>query len=488
VRFEVLIVVRWRLRVLLACLLLTTALPGRLLAHDPGQIIQETYVLVQGERIGIEYWSTLGDILASVKLLGADTDGDGNLSPSERDALLARHSAEIASNLDARVDGEAPDLLCTGGKLLAPQLSDLGDDASIILYFEVDRRPLESGEHVLQLTDNNFSRGELGDMAFYVRAGPHTRSLELSSNQRSLHWTFIISDAEAGGIPLGVSRSVMTHDHRDEPVPGQDDTLAGLVRRRELGAGFVLVALLLAAGFGALHALSPGHGKAVVAAYLVGARGRIRDAVFLGCVVTFTHVFSVILLGVVALVLTEYVAPEDIYPWLGFASGCLIFIVGYWLLARRALGGRDHHAHQHPSVVHHAGEGAPGSAAHGYDHEHGPRHVRESGVTFGSLLSLGISGGLVPCPSALVVLLAAIAVHRIAFGLTLIVAFSLGLAAVLILIGVLAVTTSKFLTRSAREGRWVELMPIISAGAIMVVGVVIAVTSLRSGGFLSLSF
>jgi ABC-type nickel/cobalt efflux system permease component RcnA len=283
------------------------------------------------------------------------------------------------------------------------------------------------------------------------------------------------------------------HSHDEEQVSGKDDMLIGLLQQRELSAGFVLVALLLAAGLGALHALSPGHGKAMVAAYLVGTGGRIRDAVFLGLIVTFTHVFIVVLLGIVALLLTEYLAPEDIYPWLGFASGCLIFIVGYWLLARRALSGGNFHQHHHHSLPsQNNAESAPHDHNHGqnhshdHDHNHGHDHLPKSGVTWGSLLSLGISGGMVPCPSALVVLLAAIAMHRIAFGLTLIVAFSFGLAAVLILIGVLAVTASKFMTRSTRGGRWIDIMPVISAGLIMVIGLIIAVMSLRSSGFLNL--
>jgi ABC-type nickel/cobalt efflux system permease component RcnA len=256
-----------------------------------------------------------------------------------------------------------------------------------------------------------------------------------------------------------------------EDGTGESGTLERLAREKDLTPGFVLIALALAAGLGALHALSPGHGKAMVAAYLIGSRGRMRDAVFLGGVVTITHVSSVVILGVVALVLSARVAPERIYPWLGFASGCLIFVIGYWLLARRALG----HAHDRG----HAHEGE-------HHHHHHHSHAPPTDVTSGSLLSLGISGGMVPCPSALVVLLAAVAMHRIAFGLALILAFSVGLAAVLILIGILAVTAGRMI-RPAREGRWIEVLPVVSAGVIMVIGAVLAVTSLISGGVLAVA-
>jgi ABC-type nickel/cobalt efflux system permease component RcnA len=299
-----------------------------------------------------------------------------------------------------------------------------------------------------------------------------------------------------------------------------EGALAGFIQRGEPTFGFLLVALVVAAGLGAVHALSPGHGKAMVASYLIGSKGRVRDAILLGGIVTFTHVFSVVLLGVLALALTEYLAPEEVYPWLGFASGCLIFVIGYWLLASRALGLGHTHSHSHPRAAedparaeeearehrheHEQGDGHGHSDidgdlhghthdrahehADGHEHSHERSHVRSGEVTLWSLLSLGISGGMVPCPSALVVLLAAVAVHRVAFGLTLILAFSVGLAAVLILIGVLAVTATRFMTRSAGEGRWVRALPVMSAGVIMLVGISLLFTSLLSGGVLKMGF
>ena len=219
-------------------------------------------------------------------------------------------------------------------------------------------------------------------------------------------------------------------------------------------------------------------------------------------------------------------APEEVYPWLGFASGCLIFAIGYWLLASRALGLRHSHAHGHshgePSAEHtpaeHASPEHHGHSRgpeidhhHGHDHDHDDGHAHEHGhdrsdhdahshapdhghghsrvpegeVTLWSLLTLGVSGGMVPCPSALVVLLAAVAMRRIVFGLILILSFSVGLAAVLILIGVLAVTATKFMTRSAAAAGWARALPVFSAGVVMLVGVTLAVSSLLSGGVLA---
>lgn len=219
------------------------------------------------------------------------------------------------------------------------------------------------------------------------------------------------------------------------------------------------------------HALSPGHGKAMVAAYLIGRSGRIRDAFTLGTIVTITHVASVIVLGIVALLLSRYFLPGELYPWLGAFSGALVFGVGYMMLARRAVHSHGYHDHGHHE--------------HSHSHSHSHEEDSEAGqVSWWSMLSLGIAGGMVPCPTALVVLLASVAFGRIVFGLMLILAFSLGLAAVLILIGILTVRTSKLTERFAGSRRWIENLPVISAGLVMLAGIAIAFNALHAGGIL----
>src|SRR4030095_13892876 len=187
------------------------------------------------------------------------------------------------------------------------------------------------------------------------------------------------------------------------------DRLSQILGEEVLPLRLVLLGMLVAFSLGALHALSPGHGKTVVASFLVGARGTARHAVFLGAVVTFTHTIGVFLLGLVVLFLSRTIVPEQIYPWIGFISGLTILGVGVNLFRQR-LG---HLTHDH--------------GPHGHSHEIPPH------ITFRNLLALGLSGGIVPCPSALVVL--AIALHRVGTGLLFILAFSLGLASVLVAIG-----------------------------------------------------
>ncbi|MGH7377805.1 MAG: sulfite exporter TauE/SafE family protein, partial [Candidatus Methylomirabilales bacterium] len=249
-----------------------------------------------------------------------------------------------------------------------------------------------------------------------------------------------------------------------------------LISLKELSPAIVLFALLVAFALGAFHALEPGHGKTVVAAYLVGSRGTARHALLLGLIVTASHTAGVYLLGVITLGASAYIVPERLYPWLGLLSGLAIVALGLTLLARgwRAARGskstaqgrgsdpaRTHHHHDHghahgglwhshgPGDHHHAGHSHTHAAVEG-THHHSPRSGPS--VSARELLVLGITGGIIPCPAALVVLLSAIALGRVAFGLLLIVAFSAGLALVLMGIGLLTVSARRLMSRASGTG------------------------------------
>ena len=234
----------------------------------------------------------------------------------------------------------------------------------------------------------------------------------------------------------------------------------------------MIAGLAVAFVLGAIHALSPGHGKTIVAAYLVGTRGTPKHAIFLGAMVTFTHTISVFALGFATLFLSRYVLPEKIFPVLGVISGVMIVWVGATLFFKRLHVARHHHGDHHHHHHH----------DHGHDHHHTHHHVPEGEVTLGSLIALGASGGLVPCPSALVLLLSSIAIGRVALGLTLLVAFSAGLAVVLMAIG-LAVLYAKHLlpdTEKTARSPVMRYLPVASAGAITCAGLVMTVLAVRS--------
>jgi nickel/cobalt exporter len=243
------------------------------------------------------------------------------------------------------------------------------------------------------------------------------------------------------------------------------DYLARLLHQQQITPGMTLAALAVAFLLGAAHALTPGHGKTIVAAYLVGTRGTIRHAALLGAIVTFTHTITVFVLGLSTLFLFQYVVPADAIRVLGAISGISIVIIGGWMLYRRLRGtGHGHHHHHH----HHHGPD-------GHTHQHD--HIAETCSTR-DLIALGVSGGLVPCESALVLLLSAIALGRVGLGLILLIAFSVGLAIVLMGIGVLVIYAKHLLPkRSSTHGvfRW---LPVVSGAVIVCVGLIMTAVSL----------
>jgi nickel/cobalt transporter (NicO) family protein len=237
-------------------------------------------------------------------------------------------------------------------------------------------------------------------------------------------------------------------------VPGPlrlvTDRFAALITPDRLTPSVLALSLLAALALGALHALSPGHGKAVMAGYLVGARGTARHAVALGVTITATHTAGVFLLGLVTLYAAAVVTPERVYPWITLLSGLVIVGIGGTLLLVRAK-----------------------TVWHGHDHGH--EHTHEP-IGRARLIALGISSGIIPCPSALVVLLAAVSLHRVLFGVLLIVAFSVGLAAVLTGIGLALAGGLPLLVKLRAVGgrhvvaRSIRLVPVLSAVVVTLAG------------------
>ena len=250
--------------------------------------------------------------------------------------------------------------------------------------------------------------------------------------------------------PLDVSGATATFAPGD--APGAPPTLRAvdapkhegggfeaLIERGDITLGVLLLSFLVAMFWGAAHALTPGHGKAMVAAYLVGTRGTPRHAFMLGGAVTVAHTSGVFAIGIVTLALSQFIVPETLYPWLTLVSGLLVVAVGASVLRQRlghrraASHDRREHGHEHDHPHDHSHD-----HDHGHHHDHGHSHDHDA-LTSKGILGVGIAAGLLPCPSALVVLLSAIALHRIGLGLALIVAFSVGLAATITAIGLVAV-------------------------------------------------
>ncbi len=241
------------------------------------------------------------------------------------------------------------------------------------------------------------------------------------------------------------------------------------------GIALVALALALAVAFGAWHALLPGHGKTLMAAYMVGSGAKVRQAVAVGSAVAIMHTASVLGLGLLVLSLEQTFRPETLYPWLGLLSGLVAIGLGVYLLVARltawsaAREGDDHH-HREADV--HDGD-ANAHVHAGVKHSHAlPPGV--SPTSRRGLFALALAGGILPSPSALLVMLAAIESHRVFYGLALIIAFSVGLAAALIAIGLGAYRAREAMSRRLSTF-WGRLVPVLSAAAIVGVGAFLAV-------------
>jgi nickel/cobalt exporter len=504
----------------LATILLVAGATGAA-AHPLGNFTVNTYsgLRVGPDRLDVDYVVDLAEIPTFQTRQAIDTDHDGTVGPAEAASWRDRECPRLAGGLRATVDGQALALSVSGSALTFPKGAGGLETLRLACALAAGLPAAGKAGRSLAYADGNHQGRvgwreitAVGDRATLESADVPATSTsarltaypedQLSSplDQRTASLRFHPGGAAA---PAAQPATAADQPARGNPAPGCEAPRRGsltahetgcsrlstppsaatgaqgpvsrggvdrataaftaLVGERSLSPGFALVALLLAVGLGAAHALAPGHGKTVMAAYLVGLRGTLGQAAVIGATVTVTHTAGVLLLG---LVLTTFraAASERLYPWLGLASGLLLAGVGIGLLVRARAGNHPHpHDHPHP---------------HGHHHDHGP-----AGRPLGrrGLVALGLAGGLVPSPSAVVVLLGGIAIGQAWFGVALVMAYGLGMAATLTGVGLLLAHLRTRMdgrlrlpagSLAARAGR---LLPAATASVIVVVGLALAV-------------
>ena len=269
-----------------------------------------------------------------------------------------------------------------------------------------------------------------------------------------------------------------------------EESLTDLVKKETLSLPVIVGALLAATAWGAAHALTPGHGKAIVGAYLIGSRGTPMHAVYLGLTVTATHTLGVFTVGLIALFASRYILADQLTPWLAAASGLIVIIIGASMFISRVRPILRHNAHEKMHSHHHEHDhdhehdhnldhhhDSHNHGHHHHTHPHLPLGTDGAGVSWRSLLGLGISGGLLPCPSALVLLLTAISLERAGFGILLVIAFSFGLAGVLTVVGLLFIKGSSLLHGIPGTNAVRRYAPTFSAFVIFIIGILITVNA-----------
>jgi len=471
------------------------AMPAVAQAHPLGNFTVNRYSLVQLDRGSVHVTFVLDEAeIPTFQDLGGQPTGD------RARAWAVAHVPSFAGKLHLTVNGTAVPLVPDMGAVTATLRMGQGGLHCMRVTLPLSARIAGGGPFTATFSDDTYGN-RVGWKEVVMRAAPgavltqssaatHDVSDMLRHYPSGMLSTPLDVRTATFGYRYGTGTSVSVGapgGSGGESVAVSGGAFTDLVTHRNLGLGFILAAIGIAMFWGAVHALSPGHGKSIVAAYLVGSRGTARHAAFLGLTVTITHTASIFVLGIVTLYLSHYILPETLYPWLSVISGLVVVGMGASILARRVRRLRapahQHHHHDHDH-----------DHAHGHDHHHhdgpgghthAPPGADGSAITARSMLALGISGGILPCPSALVVMLGAIAVHRVAFGLVLVVAFSLGLAATLTGVGVLVVYARRFVDRVPSSGRIVQAAPTFSAALITILGVGLTVQALGTfpGGF-----
>jgi nickel/cobalt transporter (NicO) family protein len=428
------------------------ALPASALAHPLGNFTVNRYseISLSGKRVYVRYALDLAEIPTFQE--GATVRAPG-------------FAETVAERLVLELDGRrAPLVPLERAVRVQPGAGGL----ETLRFDAVFAAPEGAAGRTLEFRDLNFER-RLGWKEVVVVASAGARLLASDAPSTSASDALRAYPDDLLSSPLDVSSASVEYEPGSGPgkpptleagsvEPASSGRFESLIARDELGPGVVLLSLLVAMFWGAAHALTPGHGKAIVAGYLVGTRGKPRHAVQLGLIVTATHTAAVFALGLVTLLLSRFIVPERLYPWLTVASGLLVVGVGATVLARRVRHARAH--------------------AHRHHHHHGHHHHHDHAYGRGGLIGVGVAAGLLPCPSALVVLLSAIALHRVGFGLALILAFSVGLAATITAIGLVAVLARRAFGRISLNGPIVRALPAASALLILAVGVGITANAL----------
>jgi ABC-type nickel/cobalt efflux system permease component RcnA len=498
--------------------------PAIAMAHPLGNFTINHFaaIRVAPDRISLDVVIDRAEIPAFQETQLLDRDADGALSAAELDAARVPACEQLAAQLVLSVDG-APvrSVVTSAGLSTPPGAGGLSTMRLVCEYEAALAAPLRDGASI-SFEDRSFAERIGWREIVVVRDGVDGTGassrltaypkdlLAQPLDQRSTAfavgpgtfssgaWTAPDAQPVAadGGTPVA-ARAGDSGAGRPSVVAvgavpgGVAENLAGLIDVQDLTPLAILASLLVAFGLGVVHAVSPGHGKTIMAAYLVGARGSSRQAIVLGLAVTVSHTLGVLALALITLAASSILPPERLYPILGVASGALVIAIGtslLWTRLRAVAAGRRQrtqppqfhwspaHGASHP---HEHGHGHDHGHGHGHGHDHGHGHAPvdpNAGISRRGLIALGLSGGLVPSASALILLLGSIAAGRVAYGLVLVLGFGLGMAVVLAGIGLVIVRAKSLVDRRPSiDGlrRFTAPIQLATASLVLVLGIVL---------------
>jgi nickel/cobalt transporter (NicO) family protein len=514
-----------RLMTVILTLLICFVFVSPAFAHPLGNFTINQYagLHISQETVVIDYVLDMAEIPAFQEIASLDANGNGQADPVEATAYHAEKCVSLRPSLNLLLNQKAMPLSLKSSSVEFP--AGVGGLSTLRLTCEF-QSPLDAATSPSALSFHNDAFPDrLGWSEVVVIPDGVTLEGDFSSKSLSSRLTnypqdLLTSPLEQRGVEFEITSigvpAQSPSSSSVEPARStskRDDAFTRLILLEEITFPTLLLALAVAFIWGAMHAMTPGHGKTIVGAYLVGSRGTLKHALYLGLTTTITHTLGVFALGLITLFAAQYIVPETLYPWMSLLSGLFVVGIGINLFASRfrssgiklpkvkatitegAFTPVLQHAHTeaeglgHPhkfvlnashgdphTHTHHSHDHGHTHPHHDHHHDHGEgahSHMPPEEITWRSLLTLGVSGGLIPCPSALVVLLGAIALNRIGFGLILVLAFSLGLAGALTAIGMLFIYAGRLFERFPSQGRIIRLLPALSALFVSVIGAAI---------------
>lgn len=502
-------------------------------AHPLGNFTINHYsgIHVSRDSVTIDYVLDMAEIPAFQEIATFDANGNGQADAGEAAAYHAAKCASLQPDLSLMLNQKALGLTLASSAVEFPAGAGGLPTLRLTCGFSALIAGTEQNTS-LSFADRSYSERlgwrEIVVIADNVALTGDFTSTSLSKRLTSYPEDLLSSPLDQREVTLAIGSSSTLLQNNPEVstqqassvIGNRSDAFTQLITLENLTLPTILFALLISFVWGAMHAMTPGHGKTIVGAYLVGSRGTMKHALYLGLTTTITHTLGVFAFGLITLFAAQYIVPETLYPWMSLLSG--LFVVGIGLnlfLDRMKSSGlkfpslkanvqkqtlspafehihspEDGQRHSDRFILNHSHSGtqAHDHGGHLHIHEHGHAHVHRhqdhdhdghhhamgghshtppEEITWRSLLALGISGGLLPCPSALVVLLGAIALNKIGFGLVLVLAFSLGLAGALTAIGMLFIYAGKLFQRFPSSGKVVGLLPVLSALFVSVIGI-----------------
>jgi len=518
----------WRRTIaIVTSLWLALALPAAAWAHPLGNFTINHFagLHVAQQQIKLDYVLDMAEIPAFQEIATFDANGNGQPDATESATYHSAKCESLRSDLDLRMNNKPATLALSSSNIEFPA----GAGGLLTLRLNCNFTTSLTGEATnISFTDNSYPERigwrEIVVTSENVALQGDFASTSISDRLTNYPEDLMSNPPDQREVSFGLD-AALTNQTQGQPVAaqeaspssvasglnfgnGSEDAFTSLITMEDLSLPAILVALVISFVWGAMHALTPGHGKAVVGSYLIGERGNARHALLLGLTTTITHTAGVFAMGLVTLLAAQFITPEQLFPWLSFLSGALVAGIGIKLMVTRLREARAEKSaprfqvapvqkrsfvrqaasHAHHDDLHQHGLDHPHDHDH-HEHDHGGpahSHLPPEDITWKSIVALGISGGILPCPSALIVLLSAIALGRIGLGLALVLAFSLGLAGVLTAIGLLFVYAGRMISFAPKQ-RWIlRALPVASALVISIAGLGIAAQALTQIGWLGL--